>query len=334
MTLDLTLACSEYAWTEPLHDGRVSPQGVDLTTVDFPNPDRFSRMVHDLAFDVCELSMGTYLATRRDPAAFPFTALPVFPYRRFRHSFVYRRAGGPVAGPPDLEGARVGLINWQTTTGIWQRGVLAERHGVDLEAIEWVAGGAEIVDVDTGGFDVRYRDRRSDSAMPLLEGLLAAGDLDALCVPVHPETDAAERLFDDPVAVERTYARETGHFPIMHTVVVRDALLEREPWLAQALVDAFADARRQGLATLDRPRWLPLASVRPLVDRQRALLGADPWAGGLGEDNRATLETLVGYAADQGVAAERDDVEDLFATRHLDPGWFERAEPAPGVTGR
>lgn len=321
MTLDLSVAGYAYDWTAPLYDGRVSPQGVDLAAVDFPNPQRFTRMVDREEFDVCELSMGTYLASRARAEDYPFTALPVFPYRRFRHSFVYVRDGAGIDAPADLAGRRVGLVNWQTTTGIWQRGILVERHGLALDEVEWVVSGAEIAPVDPT-VDVEYLDSRRGSALPLLEDRLESGDLDALMVPIVPETDAAVGLFDDPVAVEREYARETGIFPVMHTVVVRDDVLAEHPWVAQSLFDAFAAAKEVAMDRLAEPRSMPLAWVRPLVDEQRAILGEDPWQYGLAETNRRTLETLVGYAHDQGVAAERYALEDLFATDHLAIDWF------------
>jgi 4,5-dihydroxyphthalate decarboxylase len=322
MPVDVTIACHDYAWTSALHDGRVTPQGVDLTTVDYPNPQRFTRMVHGREFDACELSTGTYLATRRDPQEFPFTAIPVFPYRRFRHSFVYRRADSSIETPADLAGRRVGIINWQTTTGVWQRGILADRYGLDLEAVEWAAAGSEIVPIDTDPYDVEYLEGRTGSAGPFLDDLLDAGDLDAIASPVHVRADRAERLFDDPVAVEREYARDTGIFPIMHTLVVHDDVLQDHPWLAQSLLDAFEDAKGVGYEALERPRTLPMAWSRPLVDRQREVLGDDPWRYGLDDRNRETLETLIGYAHDQGVAGERYAVDDLFATDHLDTAWF------------
>ncbi|MFW5900498.1 MAG: hypothetical protein ACOCTH_01820 [Halodesulfurarchaeum sp.] len=124
MSIDITLAGSEYEWTKALWDGRVSPEGVNLTTVDFkPHPRRFTRMINGFEFDACELSMGSYLATLASDEEYPFTALPIFPWRRFRHSYMYKRTGAGIDEVADLEGRDVGIVNWQTTTGVWQRGI-------------------------------------------------------------------------------------------------------------------------------------------------------------------------------------------------------------------
>ncbi|WP_436930755.1 4,5-dihydroxyphthalate decarboxylase [Halosimplex halobium] len=322
MALDLSLAVHPYAWTQPLRDGRVEPEGINLSAVNYPNPVRFSRMVRDLEFDACELSMGTYLATRRDADRFPFTAIPVFPFRKFRHAYMYVREGAGIDSVADLAGARVGIVNWQTTTGIWQRGTLADRHDLDLGSVEWVAGGSEIVDVDVPDrIDLEYVGHQG-STIGLLEDLIERGEIDAIFHPVDAGVANARRLFDDAKAVEQTYYRETGIFPIMHAVVVRDDVLDEHPWVVQPLYDAFERAKEIGLGALERPRELPLVWADVYADEQRSVLGDDPWEYGLTEDNVTAVETLAGYAHDQGVAAERYDAGELFATDHLDTDYY------------
>ena len=322
MTIDITLACHDYEWTKPLWDGRVEPEGVNLTTVGYSNPQRFTRMVRHQEFDACEMSMGTYLASRSRPGEFPFTAIPIFPFRKFRHSYMYKRAGAGVESPADLEGRSVGIVNWQTTTGIWQRGVLADRHGVDTTAVDWLAAGAEIVDIDVPDeYDVTYLDRQ-ENTIGILHDMLEDGEIDGLFHPIDADTPDAERLFEDALGTEQQYYRETSIFPIMHAIVLRDELLAAEPWVVQKLYDAFERAKEIGLSVLDRPREIPLVWADVYTDEQRAVLGDDPWEYGLTEDNVETLETLVGYAHDQGVSEQRYAVEDLFETETLHAEWF------------
>ena len=322
MAIDITLACHDYAWTQPLWDGRVEPEGVNLTTVNYPNPTRFSRMVHGREFDACELSMGTYLATRSDTERYPFTAIPVFPFRKFRHAYMYTSPDAGIDDPSDLAGRRVGIVNWQTTTGIWQRGVLADRHGLDLSSVEWVAAGSEIVDVDVPDrYDVEYLEHTS-ATTGLLTEMLEDGDLDAILHPVDISDERATRLFDDAKGVEQAYYRETSIFPIMHAIVLEDRLLREEPWVVQSLYDAFREAKEIGLSALDRPRELPLVWADIYTDEQREVLGEDPWEYGLTDGNVTTVETLARYAHEQGVADERYEIEDLFALETLDTEYY------------
>ncbi|QSG15614.1 ABC transporter substrate-binding protein [Halapricum desulfuricans] len=321
MTVSCSLACGRYEWTRALWDGAVSPEGVDLTLLDYHNPERFARMVNNLEFDACELSMGTYLATRERRESFPFTAIPVFPHRRFRHSYIYKRTDSGIERPSDLEGSRVGVVNWQTTTGIWQRGILGEHYGVDPERIEWHRIGEEIVPIDVPDkFDVVDVDA-GGGTVPYMESLLQSGDLDAVFHPVTLDIPEAERLFADPIEEEHAYYESTSIFPIMHAIVIRDEILTDHPWIVQTLYDAFETAKQRCLERLERPQWLPVLWPEIYLEREREIM-SDPWEYGLTEDNRHTLETLVEYAASQGVADRRYDIDRLFEADSLDTGTF------------
>lgn len=316
MTIDITLACHEYEWTKALWDGRIEPQGVNLTTVDYTNPERFNRMANYREFDACEMSMGSYLATRSDPEAYPFTAIPLFPSRKFRHAYIYKRTGSGVETLADLEGRNVGIVNWQTTTGIWQRGIARERHGLDTTQVNWLAAKPEIVDLDAPSYDIDHLDRPGRS-LHVVEDMIDTGEVDAVFHPVFLDSENAQRLFENPVETEKQYYRETAIFPIMHTVVLRDSLLEAKPWVAQKLYDAFERAKRQALDRLKRPRWSPVIWSGAYAEEQKELIGEDPWEYGLTEWNRNTLETLIEYANEQEVIPEAYDVEDIFETDHV-----------------
>lgn len=322
MTIDITLAGSAYEWTKALWDGRVEPDGVNLTTVDFkPHPRRFTRMIDSLEFDACELSMGSYLASHASDQEFPFTALPIFPWRRFRHSFMYKRSGAGIEDLSDLEGGDVGLVNWQTTTGIWQRGIARERYGLDTKSVNWHAAGSEIVELDDfKNYSVEYVGKSGSPQQ--LEHMLRTGELDAVFHPVRLRADNAERIFDDPVTTEQNYYRETSIFPIMHTVVVKDEVLEQNPWIAQNLFDTFEQAKQLLLEDLEKTGWLPLVWSANYLERQQELLGEDPWEYGLTEKNVLALEKLLSYAANQEIIPEVYDIEEIFATEHLNMGRF------------
>ena len=322
MSIDITLAGSAYEWTKALHDGRVEPEGVNLTTVDFqPHPRRFTRMIHGLEFDACELSMGSYLATRASERDFPFTALPIFPWRRFRHSYMYKRTGAGIDDLADLAGRDIGIVNWQTTTGIWQRGIARERHGLDTTAVNWHAAGSEIVELGPfENYNVEYIEKSGSRQQ--LEHMLETEQLDAVFHPVRLRADNAERIFPDPLEAEQDYYEETGIFPIMHAVVVKDDVLEAHPWLAQKLYDAFEAAKERLLANLEKTGWVPLVWSGLHLERQQELFGEDPWVYGLTSENTHALETMIEYATNQELIPEAYDVEELFATEHLQTGRF------------
>lgn len=338
MTIDLTLACTEYDWTRPLWDGDVEPEGVDLHLVDYHNPERFSRMVQNGEFDMCEMSWGSYLSSRSDPDEFSFTAIPVFPYRRFRHSFIYKRKGEDLQ-LGDLEGKNVGLIHWQTTTAIWQRGIARERYGLDLTEVGWhtTKGEGDIVPITIPDkFDVE-REYRSGPTSEILTEMLTNHEIDAAFYTSrlgegivggrHDKLDSAksgsdsaqvERLFDNSIEVERKYYEETNVFPLMHAVVIDDDVLEKYPWVANKVYNAFERALDICMRRLEKPRWFPLIWANQHLEHQSEVMGRNPWEYGLTEENRTAIDKLQEYAVNQGIAPRKYDLEELFVESTLD----------------
>lgn len=337
MTIDLTLACTNYDWTRPLWTGEIEPEGIDLHLVDYHNPERFERMVRHREFDACELSLGSYLSSRAATEDYPFTAIPAFPYRKFRHGFIYRRADDEF-GLSDLNHKDVGLIHWQTTTAVWQRGIVSEHYDVDLETITWhtTKSESDIVPVEVPErFDVVH-DHREGRATAALASMLRAGEIDAAfsTVPLdvvfpagsseragddgeHDSDDdgvevGIERVVDDSRAVEADYYRETGIFPTMHTVVLSDDVLDQYPWVANKLYEAFEQSLSICMDRLAEPRWFPLAWANQYVEHQREVLGENPWEYGLTAENRTALSTLQRYAADHGLIPEPYPLDELF----------------------
>src|SRR5438034_991993 len=92
------------------------------------------------------------------------------------------------------------------------------------------------------------RRSRGDDALQAhqtLSDMLLDGELDAIMGPRPPRGFPGPRvlrLFGDFKSVEQAYFRRTRVFPIMHTVVIRRELLDREPWVARSLYDAFCES--------------------------------------------------------------------------------------------
>src|SRR5919197_1712129 len=132
MTIELTTVTRTSPLNEALKDGRVAPEGYTLRFEEVsPITKAFRIMCRELAYDVCEMAATTYFVARE--AGKPFRALPVFLTRGFHHRAVVACAPGE---PRSLEGKRVGVNRGYTvTTGVWARGILATRYGVDLDSI-------------------------------------------------------------------------------------------------------------------------------------------------------------------------------------------------------
>jgi 4,5-dihydroxyphthalate decarboxylase len=323
--LRLTLGCWNYDRTRALQDGRVQADGIDLVYLDMPVEETFFRMLRHREFDVAEMSLSSYtLSLFRDPQ--PFIAIPVFPSRFFRHSSIYVSTAAGIASPRDLVGKRVGNPEYQMTAPVWIRGILADEYDVPVDSVTYVTGGEE----EPGRSEKLRLDLppniRVEPIGPqqTLSQMLARGEIAALQTARMPSTYASGdgrvvRLFEDFVDVERAYYRRTRIFPIMHTVVIRRELYERDPWIAQSLFKAFSAAQR--LAYDDLRQTAALKTMLPWliahVDETRRELGDDFWPYGFAP-NRDTLQTFLRYHHEQGLSKRRLEPEALFAPETLE----------------
>ena len=79
--------------------------------------------------------------------------------------------------------------------------------------------------------------------------MIESGEIDALYTARAPSTfgngsGRVRRLFEDYQSVERDYYLKTKIFPIMHIVVIRRDVYEKNRWVAQSLAKAFALAKQ------------------------------------------------------------------------------------------
>jgi 4,5-dihydroxyphthalate decarboxylase len=321
-TLSLSFACWDYDRTKALQDGRVRPEGVDLIPLVLPVEETFYRQLRHHEFDISEMSLSSYLLTLDEPDP-PFVALPVFPSRFFRHQSIYVNTRSGIREPAHLVGKRVGTPEYQMTAGVWQRGILAEHHGVPVEAVHYF----------TGALEERGRPEKLDlpsridvtpiGAEDNLSDLLASGELDAIYSAAQPSCFDREphirHLFEDFVAVEQDYFRHTGIFPIMHTVVLKRDLHDQHPWLARSLYKAFEaalriaqdDLRQRGALKVMLP-WLQ-NHLTETID----VLGPSYWDYGL-ENNRHVLEKFAEYSHDQGLTIRARTAEEIVLPEAAD----------------
>jgi len=322
--LPLTLACGDYELVRPLLERKVEVDGVDLTMLtDMDSATRHWRFLRNNEFDVAEVSISSYLAARDND--WPFRAIPVFLHRRFRHGFMFINTGKGIAKPGDLKGRRIGVKTLMTSAILWMRGLLQNEYGVPLDSIEWVAELNNDVDVQLPP-NTKYTLLPRDKSV---ETMLAEGELDAvfhsdLIKPFLAKDPRVARLFADPQAEEMTYYQRTGIFPIMHVLGIRQALIDRHPWLAINLYRAFSEAKTLAMKRMANPRIVPLAWYRAAWEEQERVLGPDPWEYGMSEKNRKNLETVVGYSHQQGLIRQRPALEQLFLS--VDQGFKRGGE--------
>jgi 4,5-dihydroxyphthalate decarboxylase len=243
----------------------------------------------------------------------PVTAIPVFPHRKFCHSSVVVRHDARIERPADLAGKRIGIRAYFNPVALWMRGVLQHEFGLAPSAIHWVANSPEQVTPWEPPAGLRFE---RAPAGRRIEQLLAAGDLDGCMFPevsvdAVPPGGPLRRLWPNYREVEADYYRRTGIFPIRHAVVVKDEVLQRDPWVAPSLLHVFEEAKRVGVRHTANLRRSHLAWYGAELEEERALFGPDPWPYSV-SGNRTALETLLDYAHEQALTDRRLDVAELF----------------------
>lgn len=310
--IHLTLATGDYESIRALKEGTVQPDGIELTVLTDMNSDvRHWRMLRNREFDVAELSMSNYLMAKY--TGLPFVAIPVFLHRRFRHGFIFLNAAKGILKPTDLVGKRIGLRNFQATANLWIRGILEHEFGLPHRSINWFKQDEEEVDW-TPPADLKIQRITSDKS---IEKMLVDGEIDAL---IHPELIQAildkdkrvTRLFPNYRDLEMDYFKRTGIFPIMHTTAIKQAIVDKYPWVPINLMQAFEASKKVAYKRMENPRIVPLAWFRTFLEEQEEILGSDPWIYGLGEVNTKNLETLMQYSQEQGLIGRRMSLDELF----------------------
>ena len=314
----LTLAINDSDQVRDVLSGAVAVDGIDLTCLTYPVEEIFFRFTRHREWEVSELSLAKYcsLRARGDTSV---VGIPVFPSRSFRHAAIYVRPDGPVDRPTGLAGARIGFPEWTVTATVWARALLHSEYGIDLEAVRWVQGGVNAPGrVETlpvrppPGIQITPEPSRT------LNDMLLDGQIDAIIAPRAPSAFSDRsgrivRLFSDPPAVERAYFEQTGVFPIMHLLVLRDDVHARYPWAAANLLRAFEQAKDRSLERLfdDTAPKFPLPWGRSYALDAEQVIGPDLWPYGI-EANRTTLDAFLAMCAEQGVCERKLDVEELF----------------------
>jgi 4,5-dihydroxyphthalate decarboxylase len=294
--------------TSVLKDGTVRPRDFAFEFEEVPAIiQAFRRMVRGLEFDVSEMALTTYLSARAHHK--PFTALPIFLVRAFHHGAILCNTRQGIRAPGDLEGKRVGVNRGYTvTTGVWARSILQHEHGVDLSRITWVLSGDEhVAEFQAPANVVRLEKGKT------LQDALVAGELAATIGVQVAHPDVAALIPDAEEAGFRALARD-GHYPINHLLVVKDAVLESQPHLAEQLFEAFTAAKRPYLERLRANGAVATATATPADRMYRRVLditGGDPLPYGI-EPNRPMVTALIRYAHEQQIISRPYEVEELF----------------------
>lgn len=305
--LQLTTALQTLGHTRALKDHSVQPHSFDFVFEEVPAIiQAFRRMVRGVEFDISEMAITTYLCARASGKR--FTALPIFLVRAFHHGAIVHNTTLGIRTPKDLEGKKVGVNRGYTvTTGVWARGVLQHDYGVDLSKITWVLSGDEHVAEYQAPGNVLSIEKGKKIEDMLISGEIAA----AIGVTVdHPDV---KPLILNAKEAGFNALQTTGYYPINHTLVVRDELLEAYPGLAPEIFIVFAEAKRRYVEQLKNNQIAEPSMADRTYQRVMEITGADPLPYGIAP-NQKMIETVIRYADEQNIISRPFTVDELFAS--------------------
>ncbi|MGH7823557.1 MAG: hypothetical protein ACREQ7_00030 [Candidatus Binatia bacterium] len=309
--LKLTVACDQYDYLQPLRDGRVQPEGLDLNLITVESGIRHQRMYHHGEYDACEFSMSSYLVAKSQDVGW-FHAIPFFPRRMFSHKFCFIRAGSGIKKPSDLKGGRIGLRTYENTLALVAKGMFHNSYGLPITDVTWVIVNREPVGSKLpSSIKVEHVDGKRR-----LEDLLVEGKVDAELEPDLPQAwlrgeGTVERLFEDFENEERNYYKKTKIFPIMHPIVIKTDILKNAPWVATSLFEAFMASRRAYDEFMQQPHRLSFAWGRSYLEEERRFFGKHPFYQGL-KENYHDIRNMITFAEQQAMLARPLTVEELF----------------------
>jgi 4,5-dihydroxyphthalate decarboxylase len=225
--------------------------------------------------------------------------------------------------PRDLIGKRIGIPQYSVTALVFLRGMLAHDYGVKPEDIQWFQSDAQRINVDLPQNIRLVNIGAGPHTGETLSSMLEDGRLDAVANFFMPRgalgaSTRINRLFENVRQVEIDYFRRTGIFPIMHMIVMKRAVYERNRWVAQSLVKAFHEAKQK---CYERIRMLPpLYSLTPWqrleMEASNALFGEDMYPYGITE-NLPTLSAAALYSYEQGLSERQVSIEEMFVSETI-----------------
>ena len=253
---------------EPLMDGTIKADGIDIIPTYSHPSETFWRQLKFQEFEVAEMSMSSYLIARS--RGVDMIAIPVFPSRRFFHSDLSFHVDSGVKKPGDLLGKRIGVGEYQQTAALWARGVLDHDFGVSQYKVDWYMertdelshGGATGFTPPPGISLHRIPPEKSLATMLVnheIDAAPIAGHLARAVNVIDRSThirggegdwSKVKPLFTDQMAEAKRFVAKYGFVPVNHTYIVRGDVYRANPGVAVKLYDAFLKAKAYANETL------------------------------------------------------------------------------------
>ena len=329
MNIRMSLGMASNPRTWPILDGTVKPDGIDLVPSIVHGSELFWRQLRFADFDVSEMSFSS-LMMHMAHGDETWVGLPVFTTREFFHTGILVRKDAGIDKPADMKGKRIGVPEYQQTAALWIRGALQHEFGVEPKDMTfWMERTPEHSHGAATGF--KPPEGVIVNQIPVeksIGSMMLSGELDGtlfyLVDPNLVDRSTADLwhhpdikyLFPDPAAEGARYYKATGINPINHGMVVRRALVEREPWVMLNLFKAFQQAAK--IADQRRAEHASYHAAAGLISPEATEALKQPLVTHGITANRFVLETATQYSFEQGLTPKLAKLEDIFGASTME----------------
>jgi 4,5-dihydroxyphthalate decarboxylase len=315
---------------EPILDGTVEIEGVELIPTYSDPSETFWRQLNFQEFEISEMSISSYLIAHSQGA--DMVMLPIFPSRRFFHTGHSYHVDSGIKGPSDLSGKRVGVGEYQQTASLWFRGVMEHDFGVSQYSVDWwMERTEELSHGGATGFHppegIKFHRVPPEKS---LASMLVNHELD--CATVGRAFSSAWNIIDRSSTIraqdadwskvkplfpslreEATrFVKAHGFVPANHGYAIRGDIHRKYPWVAFNFYKACLEAKPIAAKRLSEDLNSGLFFGSEYLKMTRDAIGDDPYVYGV-KGNRDMLQTAVDFSHEQGFIKEKPKLEDLFA---------------------
>lgn len=355
MGVPITVAFSENPRIQPLKEGIVKPQGIDLNWLSVNAGWIFHNSLIEDPWDLWEMSISSTLlaiSRRGDSGRWDWSGLPVCLTNGglVWTQRIYVNTASGINKLSDIKGKRVGLPDYEMTAGLWMRKAMKDLYGIEAKDNIWYNGRPMELSRDPAlGIDkdpVPGVERHWLTMDQSLDVMLDKGELDVAFAITAMGPDSVHRgdsgegvplqaygntklegnpnirpLFDDGGRAHLAeYYQKTGCQQPNHHPVIQNRILREHPWVALELVKAFQLSKE---IAYERARKYDHGYAGYLYfegndfKRQAEELGPDPYPVGM-RGNRKTLEAAIQASLEQGLIRKPMRLEDVYFHTTMD----------------
>jgi 4,5-dihydroxyphthalate decarboxylase len=260
----------------------------------------------------------------------------VFLSKAFLWFQLYANSESGITTLADLRGKRVAVPDYPMTAAVWMRSFFKELYGINTNEIIWYNGRTKefshsgVFGLDReppGGITLKWLDESQT-----LDQMLERGEIDCAYgvksmirkessgmkpidrnggTPIDGNPRIRPLFKDGGRQITLEYFRKTGVLPSNHMVIVKNSVLEKNPWAALELFKTFQRSKELSYEWASEMSRANLLFEGEDLKKQSEIYGPDPYPLGL-RANRKMLDLLARCSVEQGLTQKPANIDELF----------------------